>query len=359
MPRTGRNSDPLAEKELNKQSDSNERPSKGKKNKQPIMEQLGQTEDERRALRQQQRALQKDIAQSDGIENPESNVFKDVCNSNNELWKSVSYVREAVLDGDNLEMISSRATKQIQKLDQGARYDAAKFARKLREKCTGPSGKFDWNLLGREAGTCFNSVPSGISFLCGPMDLVYEPKERKVRQRRVVEEDAEEEKAEELTNQNKKDADKLSAVEQHIKTINKTLKKRSVQECQEKLEELSSLPELTDSQKAKKEKLEKRGLEPICAIKCLFNPKSFTQTVENVFHFSFLVRTGAAKIQVGTNEDDAGPKIMPSRLEAGVNTSQAIVALNMRDWKAMCEAFQVEESDVPHRTGSKHAKNTS
>ena len=73
MPRTGRNSDPLAEKELNKQSDSNERPSKGKKNKQPIMEQLGQTEDERRALRQQQRALQKDIAQSDGIENPESN----------------------------------------------------------------------------------------------------------------------------------------------------------------------------------------------------------------------------------------------------------------------------------------------
>lgn len=45
-------------------------------------------------------------------------VFDQVRDENNKLWKKVRYVREAVLDGDNLEMISARAAKQTKYLDQ-------------------------------------------------------------------------------------------------------------------------------------------------------------------------------------------------------------------------------------------------
>jgi hypothetical protein len=49
-------------------------------------------------------------------------VFEQVRDDNNKLWKQVKYVREAVLDGDNLEMISARAAKQTKFLDQVRTY---------------------------------------------------------------------------------------------------------------------------------------------------------------------------------------------------------------------------------------------
>lgn len=35
---------------------------------------------------------------------------------------------------------------------------------------------------------------------------------------------------------------------------------------------------------------------------------------------------------------------------------QAIVSLNMKDWRDMCNAYEVEESEVPHRVDGKVAK---
>jgi len=86
-------------------------------------------------------------------------VFEQVRDDNNKLWKQVKYVREAVLDGDNLEMIST------------------------------VHGQFDWDLLGREVGCCFNAIPGNVTFFSGPIAGEYKPKERKQRAPRSKDEE--------------------------------------------------------------------------------------------------------------------------------------------------------------------------
>mmetsp|Transcript_35503 Transcript_35503/g.47659 ORF Transcript_35503/g.47659 Transcript_35503/m.47659 type:complete len:120 (+) Transcript_35503:98-457(+) len=112
------------------------------------------------------------------------------------------------------------------------------------------------------------------------------------------------------------------------------------------------------------QKRAKRHGSDIDAVQYLFNPKSFTQTVENIFHFSFLVKKGSAGIFVRSKEDSekyGGAKAGPVVRAVGGGAEkpppkQAIVALNMKDWKDLCQQFEVKKGDIPHRTGSKHER---
>jgi len=197
---------------------------------------------------------------------------------------------------------------------------------------------------------------------------VYVPKERKKREKRVVDEesDEEEEQPEELDQKKQKaDADKLSAVERNMAIVNKVLNQKS-HEAYAKAHEAFKEEEGAldpEEKKRRKKRIKSKGYE-IDAVQHLFNPKSFTQTVENIFHFSFLVKKGTAGIAVRTEQEAKefggvpGPVVRACAPKEGHNPvpKQAIVALNMRDWRDMCEAFEVTEGDIPHRKGSKHAR---
>lgn len=211
--------------------------------------------------------------------------------------------------------------------------------------------------MGQAAGTCFNSVPTHIvSFLNGPMDVNYVPKERKPRERRkpVVEEEEEEENEEEKEEENAKD--KLSAVEKDMVTMTKTLRHRCQHELKHTVASIGKeLAEMDPDEKKKTiRRYEKEN--DICAIQYLFNPKSFTQTVENLFNFSFLIKKGDAKIAV--RSDDVRPHPRPvvtaMKPQNNIPARQAIVPLNMQDWRDLCKGFNVVKGDIPHRTGSKH-----
>jgi hypothetical protein len=95
---------------------------------------------------------------------------------------------------------------------------------------------------------------------------------------------------------------------------------------------------MDDETKAKHFKRHEDHAGEISAIPLLFNPKSFTQTVENIFHFSFQVKSGYASISARTPEQaeryggaPAGPVVQPCvSPESAIDARQAIVSLNMR-----------------------------
>lgn len=73
----------------------------------------GQTDEERREIRRQQRLLYKDI--EEGGEELEVTEARD---RNNVIFNNVRYVREAVLDGENVNAIAKKAAQKVDQLVQ-------------------------------------------------------------------------------------------------------------------------------------------------------------------------------------------------------------------------------------------------
>jgi non-structural maintenance of chromosomes element 4 len=219
--------------------------------------------------------------------------------------------------------------------NQVPRYDPVKLANKLAQKCSVKRNgcrNFDWRSFGRESGVCFNTVPDNVCFLAGYLDQPVEAKKRQVRKQRtkeVVDESKEEEP--EAIMKNKSDADQLSAAEKNLKQMRKVLKDRARESTHNNKNEIDG-------------------------VNFLFNPKSFTQTVENLFNFSFLIKKGDAEIGVNDNTGlFVRPRSAPNDGEPVV-TTQAVVSFTMRDWQRIVAQRNLMDGDLPHRTGSKHTR---
>lgn len=338
----------------------------------------GQTDAERRTLRIKQRELRGTIQderseRSEKLADANTGEFEKIRTSNNELYDRVAYTREAVLDGENVELIASRVARQVDQLLTVPRYDADKLVLKLRSKCSVMVGStseeiFDWRQLGVEAGSCFNAVPTNVSFMNGPIDAAYEPKQRKKpeRKRRPMDDDVEEEEVGTLQQKKKsRDQDKLSAAEKHVSDIQKLLSKKSESSQGHAMEKCKELfqkePDEWDQEESEAYRAERPG--EVCAVQFLFNPRSFTQTVENIFGLSFLVKQGLAKVGVRSKEECKAEGVLPGPYvrsktvhDKTRQAKQAIVAMDLESFQEMVEAYNVEESDIPHRGKSKYAK---
>jgi hypothetical protein len=88
--------------------------------------------------------------------NVDSKAFDEVREQNNTLFKSVAYTREAVVDSENVTLISSTLQLQTQKLMSVPRYDANRLISTLRKQCSQENGSFDWRRFGLGVGSCFN-----------------------------------------------------------------------------------------------------------------------------------------------------------------------------------------------------------
>ena len=224
-----------------------------------------------------------------------------------------------------------------------------------------------------EAGVCFNAVPSNITFLNGPLqDGNTEVRVKQVARRRPrQEEEHVEERPEDVQGHTARGADQLSAVQKNIKDIAAALQKKVNDSFRDRKNKL--IEHFGGRDKIPKEvyKTFKKNQE-VCYVELLFNPRSFTQTVENIFHYSFLVKHGQAHFKVRKKDIKlcdglvlrAGPVVRHADPDDNGDgkghptPKQAVVGLTMKDWRDLIEAYGVTKSDVPHRTGSKFQRET-
>jgi hypothetical protein len=236
---------------------------------------------------------------------------------------------------------------------------------KLKDQLKIPGG-FDWASLGVEAGVCFNAIPSGVCFLNGPLSDGQPVRVRQRTQRKpleVEEGEAKEERPEDVQGHTARSGDGLAAGEANMKVLERILHEKVADQYKTYKRHFSEVFN-GDIPKPVIKKLKKSGVE-ICGAKYLINPDSFTQTVENIFNFSFMIKKGEAAIAVREDgyyaeeglKNRGGLRVKyTSQENIDTKPKQAIVSLSMQDFRRLKEAYGVTEGDLPHRTGSKHSK---
>jgi hypothetical protein len=98
---------------------------------------------------------------------------------------------------------------------------------------------------------------------------------------------------------------------------------------------------------------ELRLVEPISFFRFVINPASFGQSVENLFHLSFLVRDSLVTIEEDEHGDlivaTAEPPTDQDMEDADCSRIQNIFNLDMALWKRLICTFNITESVIPHR----------
>jgi len=102
--------------------------------------------------------------------------------------------------------------------------------------------------------------------------------------------------------------------------------------------------------------LEQRGR--INLFKFIINPDDFAQSVENLFHLSFLIRDGWVALE--TNEEGE-PEIFsceqPSdedRINDGLKKQQQVFEFDVAVWKRAIEVFDIKEAIIPQRPPARY-----
>ncbi|KAK7734732.1 hypothetical protein SLS53_007838 [Cytospora paraplurivora] len=217
----------------------------------------------------------------------------------------------------------------------------------------------DWAHLGRYA--CIPNVrrPAVPGFLVGPLSA--EKKIRKVVQRtaplRVR--DLQEVRPEVLNTEDlAKNEDDLTAICNKILRRLKRLRDSAIAEMQAIHDDESKDD---DDVELAMERLGLVASGNIDFVRFCVNPKSFGQTVENMFYVSFLIREGMVKVHY---EDNGLPSLSPSSAgekeqastavsKNGTMKRQAILSIDIPTWKDLIETFNIKDSMIEHRHEAK------
>ncbi|KAL8669888.1 MAG: hypothetical protein Q9168_005547 [Polycauliona sp. 1 TL-2023] len=219
--------------------------------------------------------------------------------------------------------------------------------------------EFDWAWLGSRACFPYNLRPPMPSFLLGP--LAVQKKIRKQTQHR-----------ERLQKRDPRDAvrpeeikakDLEQAENSNLSTLCKNIHRLLQDKTWEGQSALNGVVEASGSETEYTAAAKKHGLAEngqMSFFPFVINPKSFGQTVENLFYVSFLIRDG--DVQVGQSEDTL-PTLIPrerrSRDEqqaTGTQKHQAVFHLDYDTWEDLIDAFDIKDSIIPHRQSEDDAQ---
>ncbi|XP_032221894.2 non-structural maintenance of chromosomes element 4 homolog A isoform X2 [Nematostella vectensis] len=278
---------------------------------------------------------------------PDSRGLHKALDQGEELFSKVKQTREAVLDSHFLVVSSTLGAQQVQQLQTHlVKFEPEVFAAKLitfmggrnltnqdddddddgtlsrrRQREVPP---LDWNKLGEKVSSKFRKTPS-LTFMFGP--LAFDPPEKKKPQQRAKKTDKPDASQKVIPSQLDKIESQEEATTKEVTRVYSCLVKATVP---------------TDVN---------GDLEPVCFFNFVINPDSFGQTVENIFHLSFLIKEGRASISL----KDGLPYISPSepyREEQGKRVQQrkqVIMNISLQEYKEAIKVFEIKQALIPTR----------
>lgn len=352
----------------------------------------------RRELRKNLRSLGKDLTENrTEYLAPKSTGLKDSLNRANELSVQVKQTSDATIDSRFLVQaadLSYKKTVALTSGDNAQGVDIEEFIAKLKQFMRQGNGgenatqrrrannveeeddedidgdMLDWEYLGRHACIKHTLRPSVPGFILGPLSLEKRAKRAVVRRAALKHKNMRETRPEVLQADDiEKDDEKMvTRLCGKITDIFMAYTETSRDAIEEAYDE--DLPLLEQDKLLDKYGIS-RGDGGVSLFKFVINPKSFGQTVENMFYISFLIRDG----ELGITFDERGlpylgtflipcSKIAADRpavkkdknaIRGGdAARSQAVLSLDMATWEDLIVAFDIKETIIPHRREDNH-----
>ncbi|KAJ3121921.1 nuclear protein [Nowakowskiella sp. JEL0407] len=298
-------------------------------------EDMLQTSEERRSLHREFRLISEDFnAKKADILNASHGSVKTHIERLNKAFAQAKTTVDAKLDVEVLTTISQIAVQKTEQLVQdGGSFNMDLFLKNLARKLNsdgatgngikrksnvlvdddddGAVGSRNWEDMRILADKTFRTAPA-IGFLLGPLAIV--PKVRNIakRQAKIVKDKKDFVKPKELQEKDlEEQKNETAATVKLIYTILKSLGK-------------------------------------VQFWSFITNPTSYSQTVENLFYCSFLIREGKAQIT-----DENGEAMIacaaPATAEEHLQRSQNIVDLDMKMWREIIELYKITNPQIPTR----------
>ncbi|CAG7957848.1 unnamed protein product [Penicillium olsonii] len=355
---------------------------------------------ERQRIRRETRELNREVNDSRSeYMQPGNTGLRDALAHANDLYAQVKQTSDATIDSRLLVNIADLSHKKISHLAVGATsasIDVDEFVSKCisfmrrgpNNTTAAPNGTQDrrarpgrtqrdpdasdeddvgdamnWDYLGQAA--CFpnNARPAVPGWLLGPLSV--QKRVRQVTQRRAVEriDPTQAVRPQELQ-QEDLGGQESANLTQICSEINKLLGQNQRDRLRAAATELDSTPNVTPDQvQAIMDKHWIADDEGIPLFRFCINPKSFGQSVENLFYVSFLVRDGT----VGVSTDSRGLPTLHATapyapLEAqkrGIQKHQAVFSLDYDTWDQVIELLNLKECVIPHREPTQEETSTS
>jgi len=220
----------------------------------------------------------------------------------------------------------------------------------------------NWDYLGRNACLLYNARPCLSGFLLGPLSV--QKKVRRQTQRKAREARAEASQATrpvELRDEDleKQESANLTVVCAEIAQLLDRTQKRGAERAEKEYEALEGEPSDEDALDImRKHGITDNGCVPLFDF-CV-NPKSFGQTVENLFYVSFLIKEGKVGLDFDSNGlptlGIAPPKSVAERQETQRN--QAVFTLDFDVWEDIVHSCGIQKSIIPHRNEEQYDDGT-
>jgi len=290
---------------------------------------------QRRSTRLKYRKLADDtIEHRAAIVDPMTNKFMDKLEEQNKIYDEVCHPNEAFMDIEQAKNMTNILKEQTRTLaNEQFTITPQDFIKKVAAKYrTSQSDDFspvtvDWARIGARNAQWFFTVPP-IQFMNGPLQqceqvVAQKKKPRQVRQKKTFTTSAPVVQPKKVLKQKKRDKTETKSRVTHLTKILRT-------QCEQN----------------------KKGVNPF---QFLINPYSYSQTIENLFDTSFLMKEGCAQMNVDKNSNQPILSFVTASertrrhnhsKQKGITNGQCIVKFNPSTFCTLIDAYGITESQI-------------